>query len=209
VHGSEADKPSDTDLSKDALGAGLEAELLLGSEPFRLLVESVKDYGIFMLNPAGNVATWNEGARRIKGYAAEEILGRHFSTFYPPEDNARGKPAYELRVAAADGRFEDEGWRVRKDGSMFWANVVITALRNEDGGLLGFAKVTRDLTERRAAEERAIAQASALAAEEAARRVGSSQRTRITTRSTADAGNGAREPGRGSASRRRRAGADQ
>lgn len=170
MHGSEADKPSDTDLSGATRGAGLEAELRLSSEPFRVLVESVKDYGIFMLNPAGHVATWNEGARRIKGYAAGEIIGRHFSAFYPPEDNAWGKPAYELKVAAAEGRFEDEGWRVRKDGSMFWANVVITALRDERGALLGFAKVTRDLTERRAAEDRAIAHASALAAEEAARR---------------------------------------
>ena len=171
VLGSEADKPSETDLSGDTRRAGLEAALRLGSEPFRLLVDSVKDYGIFMLNPAGHVATWNDGARRIKGYAAEEILGRHFSAFYPPEDKARGKPAYELKVAATDGRFEDEGWRVRKDGSMFWANVVITALRDERGTLLGFAKVTRDLTERRAGEDRAIAHASALAAEEAARRV--------------------------------------
>jgi PAS domain S-box-containing protein len=122
-------------------------------ERFRLLVHSVKDYGIFLLDPRGNVATWNEGAERIKGYTAAEIVGRHFSTFYPPEDVAAGKPPWELETAAREGRLEDEGWRVRKDGTRFWANVVITALRNERGTLLGFTKVTRDLTARRRAEE--------------------------------------------------------
>ncbi|MFL5612408.1 MAG: PAS domain S-box protein [Gemmatimonadaceae bacterium] len=118
---------------------------------FRLLVESVKDYAIFMLDPAGNVATWNEGARSIKGYEAGEILGHHFSAFYPPEDTRRAAQA--LEAAARDGRFEDEGWRVRKDGSRFWANVVVTALFGADRQLIGFAKVTRDLTERAQAEE--------------------------------------------------------
>jgi PAS domain S-box-containing protein len=121
-------------------------------ERFRLLVESVRDYAIFMLDPQGRVLTWNAGAERIKGYRAEEIIGRHFSTFYPPE--AGDFPAHELKVAAAEGRFEDEGWRVRKDGSRFWANVVITALYGPGKELLGFAKVTRDLTERREHEER-------------------------------------------------------
>ncbi len=120
---------------------------------FRLLVESVKDYAIFILDPGGHVLTWNAGAERIKGYHADEIIGKHFSIFYPPEDIAAGKTERELEIAARVGRFEDEGWRVRKDGSLFWANVVITALRNSDGSLLGFAKVTRDLTERREAEE--------------------------------------------------------
>jgi PAS domain S-box-containing protein len=120
---------------------------------FRLLVESVRDYAIFMLEPDGRVATWNAGAERIKGYKAEEIIGQHFSTFYPPE-TAKDFPAHELRVAAAEGRFEDEGWRVRKDGSRFWANVVITALRDPQGKLLAYAKVTRDLTGRREHEER-------------------------------------------------------
>jgi PAS domain S-box-containing protein len=120
---------------------------------FRLLVESVKDYAIFILDPGGHVLTWNLGAERIKGYRANEIIGKHFSIFYPPEDVAAGKTDHELEVAARTGRFEDEGWRVRKDGSLLWANVVITALRNADGSLLGFAKVTRDLTERRQAEE--------------------------------------------------------
>src|SRR5437773_2090261 len=100
-------------------------------ERYRLLVEAVKDYAIFMLDPEGHVATWNPGAERIKGYAAGEIIGRHFSAFYPPEDVAAGKPAHELRVAAAEGRFEDDGWRLRKDGSRFWGNVVLTALRDE------------------------------------------------------------------------------
>ena len=116
------------------------------------LVAGVEDYAILMLDPDGNVATWNAGARRFKGYEAKEIIGRHFSAFYPPEDIAAGKPQRELEVAAADGRLEDEGWRVRKDGSRFWANVVITAVRDRDGTLLGYGKITRDLTERRARE---------------------------------------------------------
>lgn len=126
----------------------------LGSESsFRLLVQSVKDYAIIMLDPEGNVASWNEGAQKFKGYRAEEIVGKNFSIFYTPEDIARGKPAQELKIAADQGRFEDEGWRVRKDGSRFWANVTITALRNPDGSLRGFGKVTRDLTERKLVEE--------------------------------------------------------
>jgi PAS domain S-box-containing protein len=128
-----------------------EDSLHRSEERFRLLVESVKDYGIFMLDPDGRILTWNAGAELIKGYSASDIIGQHFSVFYPPE--ARDFPAYELRVAAAEGRFEDEGWRVRKDGSRFWANVVITALYGPDKKLLGFAKVTRDLTERREHEE--------------------------------------------------------
>ena len=123
------------------------------SDDYRLLVESIVDYGVFLLSPTGHVASWNRGAERIKGYAGHEIIGAHFSKFYPPEDVAAGKPAKELEVAAALGRLEDEGWRVRKDGSLFWANVVITALRDPTGGLRGFAKITRDLTQRRAADE--------------------------------------------------------
>jgi len=146
-----------------------EEELRQSEERFRLIVQTVKDYAIFMLDPQGNVATWNEGARRIKGYNADEIIGRHFSTFYPHADLERGKPAWELEVAAREGRFEDEGWRIRKDGTQFWANVIITALFNK-GRLVGFAKVTRDLTERKASEERAVRDASRLAAAEAASR---------------------------------------
>ncbi|MEP6653874.1 MAG: PAS domain-containing sensor histidine kinase [Myxococcales bacterium] len=131
---------------------------------FRLLVESVRDYAIFMLDPGGYVMTWNLGAERIKGYRADEIIGKHFSTFYPPEVAASGKCAYELEVAVNEGRFEEEGWRIRKDGSRMWANVTITALRDPEGAVLGFAKVTRDLTERRQAEENE----RALAAERAA-----------------------------------------
>jgi PAS domain S-box-containing protein len=129
-------------------------ELRRSEERFRLLVESVRDYAIFVLEPDGTVATWNPGASRFKGYAAKEIVGKHFSLFYTPEDLAVDKPAVELREAELVGRVEDEGWRVRKDGTRFWANVVITALRDEGGTLIGFAKVTRDLTERREAEER-------------------------------------------------------
>ncbi len=152
-----------------------EEKLRQGEERFRLLVEGVKDYAIFMLDPEGRVATWNAGAERLKGYTAEEIIGQHFSKFYPPEALERGWPAEELRRAAADGRIEDEGWRVRKDGSRFWANVVITALRDETGVLRGFGKVTRDLTERRRAEENArrllSEEAARKAAEEAAREI--------------------------------------
>jgi PAS domain S-box-containing protein len=116
---------------------------------FRLLVESVRDYAIFILDPKGHVATWNPGAERIKGYTAPEILGKHFSVFYPPDVATSGKCEAELDIAAREGRFEEEGWRVRKDGSRLWANVTITALREPgSGALIGFAKVTRDLTER-------------------------------------------------------------
>ena len=123
------------------------------AERFRLLVEGVIDYAIFMLDPGGRVLTWNAGAQRMKGYHAEEIIGQHFSRFYPPEAVQRGWPNYELQEAAEHGSFEDEGWRIRKDGSRFWGNVVITALYDESRRLQGFAKVTRDLTERRAQEE--------------------------------------------------------
>ena len=119
----------------------------------QLLVESTRDYAIFLLDAGGHVVTWNQGAQRIKGYTFNEIRGRHFSAFYPREDIEKGKPDYELRVAAEEGRFEDEGWRLRKDGSRFWANVVITALKDENGTLLGFGKVTRDLTQHKWAME--------------------------------------------------------
>jgi PAS domain S-box-containing protein len=128
-----------------------------GSPPpeqmFRLLVEAVQDYAIFLLRPDGHVLTWNPGAQRAKGYRADEIIGQHFSVFYTPEERAAGRPALLLRKAAEDGRVEDEGWRVRKDGTRFWADVVVTALRGPGGELSGFAKITRDLTERREADE--------------------------------------------------------
>jgi PAS domain S-box-containing protein len=116
--------------------------------PHELLVEGVRDYAIFSLDPHGHVTSWNQGARLIKGYEAHEIIGSHFSKFYPPDAIARKWPEYELRTATTEGRFEDEGWRIRKDGSRFWANVVITALRDSHGTLLGFSKITRDLSER-------------------------------------------------------------
>ena len=147
-------------------------------ERFRLLVEGVKDYAIFMLDPTGHITTWNEGARRIKGYTAEEIIGKHFSIFYPPEAIASGHPQHELEIATAKGVYEEEGWRIRKDGSRIWANVVITALRRPGGSLAGFAKVTRDLTERRAAEEQALDAARKAAAEEVARRLAEVNRDR-------------------------------
>jgi PAS domain S-box-containing protein len=134
--------------------AGLNREALQQSENrFRLLVESVRDYAIFMLDPMGHVLTWNAGAERFKGYRADEIIGKHFSVFYPDDARQKRWPEHELEVAKETGVFEDEGWRVRKDGTLFWANVVITTLRDADGQLLGFAKVTRDLTQRRAHEE--------------------------------------------------------
>jgi len=129
-----------------------EEELRRSEERFRLLVESVQDYAIFMLNPAGLVASWNVGAENIKGYRSDEIIGRHFSCFLSPEDVERREPERELEVAIQEGRFRDEGWRVRKDGSRFWATVVITALRDHQGKLIGFSKITRDLTERKRAE---------------------------------------------------------
>ncbi|MBY0514019.1 MAG: PAS domain S-box protein, partial [Gemmataceae bacterium] len=137
-----------------------------GEAHFSQWVAGVRDYAVFLLDADGRVRTWNAGAERIKGYAAADIVGRHFSTFYPAAAVSSGWPAHELAVAAATGRFEDEGWRVRKDGTTFWANVVITALRDDAGTLRGYAKVTRDLTERRQAEENA----RRLLAEEAARK---------------------------------------
>ena len=132
----------------------VDSHLRQSDEIFRLLVESVKDYAIFLLEPNGNVATWNQGAERIKGYKAHEIIGRHFSQFYPKEARESRWPDRELEIASQQGRFVDEGLRIRKDGSSFWAYVVITALRDDRGELRGFSKVTRDLTERRALEER-------------------------------------------------------
>ena len=128
-------------------------QLRRSEETFRLLVTSVKDYAIFLLDPNGVIQTWNEGAERIKGYRPDEIIGRHFSVFYPEADVLSGKPALELEIAERTGRFEEEGWRLKKDGTRFWANVVITAVRDEKGVLRGFGKVTRDLTQRRAADE--------------------------------------------------------
>jgi len=122
-------------------------------ELIRLLVEGVQDHAIFLLDPRGYVASWNVGAERIKGYRADEIIGQHFSLFYTPEDLEQGKPQSELQVAAAEGRYEEEGWRRRKNGSRFWANVVITALRDKAGGLSGFAKITRDISERKRTDD--------------------------------------------------------
>ena len=156
--------PNDSGLprggdSQEAAGLGNVAEL------HRLLIESVTNYAIFVLDPKGTILSWNPGAERLKGYTTDEIIGRNFSVFYPKEDVQAGKPQRELATAERTGRVEDEGWRLRKNGSRFWANVVITALRGEDGTLLGFAKITRDLTARRNAEE----QARQLAAEAAGR----------------------------------------
>jgi PAS domain S-box-containing protein len=128
-------------------------DLRHSEEIFRLLVEGVKDYAIFMLSPDGRIVSWNEGAERIQGYEVSEVLGEHFSVFYTEEDVDRGLPGEELRVAAIEGRFEEEGRRVRKDGTLFQAEVVITALRDEVGNLRGFSQVTRDITARKEAEE--------------------------------------------------------
>ncbi|NUZ05113.1 PAS domain S-box protein [Schlegelella sp. ID0723] len=137
-------------ITRDISERRRQDELLrLSEERFRLLVEGVKDYAIFMLDPAGYIVSWNTGAQQTKGYEASEIIGQHFSVFYPPEVAARGWPQEELEIAVREGRMEDEGWRVRKDGSRFWASVVITKLVDANGRHRGFGKVTRDLTERR------------------------------------------------------------
>jgi PAS domain S-box-containing protein len=145
--------PSDTASLPDPEPPDAAAGPRFVEERFRALVSSVKDYAIFMLDPSGNVETWNAGAERAKGYRADEIIGQHMSRFYTPEDLSRGLPATLLAQAVREGRVESEGWRVRKDGTRFWADVVITALLDDRGRLMGFAKVTRDLTERLRAQE--------------------------------------------------------
>jgi hypothetical protein len=127
-------------------------ELRASEERFRLMIEGVADYAIFMLDPGGRITTWNTGAERMKGYRADEAIGQHFRLFYPAEAQELRHPEHELDVAVREGRYEEEGWRIRKDGTRFWANVVITALFDHDGRLVGFGKVTRDVTERRRAE---------------------------------------------------------
>src|SRR5471032_2492658 len=119
---------------------------------FRLLIDAVADYAIYMIDPDGIITSWNSGAKRFKGYEEAEIIGEHFSRFYTEEDRLAGEPQRALETTIRDGRFEKEGWRVRKDGSRFWANVVIDAIRDDAGQLIGFAKITRDITERRDAQ---------------------------------------------------------
>jgi PAS domain S-box-containing protein len=143
--------PSDRPLS--ALPQSRHEASLSADGRYRLLVEGISDYAIYMLSPDGTITSWNRGAERFKGYSADEIIGRHFSEFYTAEDRQAGKPARALATASREGKFEAEGWRVRKDGSRFWAYVVIDPIRTPGGELIGYAKITRDLTERRAAEE--------------------------------------------------------
>ncbi|RYZ02331.1 MAG: PAS domain S-box protein [Myxococcales bacterium] len=133
------------------------AEVRRSEERFRLLIEDVAGYSIFMLDPQGHVSTWNAGAQKLKGYRAEQILGHHFGLFFTEEDRVAGRPAAELEIARAQGRFAEEGWRVRDDGTRFWASVVVTALKDATGQLVGFSKITRDLTERKLAEDTAAA----------------------------------------------------
>jgi PAS domain S-box-containing protein len=141
-------------MKREMTRPGIKAQKLEQSEEqFRLLVENVHDYAIYMLNADGIVASWNSGAQRINGYRPEEIVGKHFSCFYQPEDIKAGKPNRSLQLAAAEGRYEEENLRVRKDGSLFWANVLITALYNSNGELYGFAKVVRDISERKETEQ--------------------------------------------------------
>lgn len=158
-----------------------EEELRQSEERFRLLVSAVKDYAIFMLDPNGRIATWNTGAELIKGYKAEEVIGKSFEMFFPPEDVAAGRPRRELEIAAETGSFEQETWRLRKDGTRFWANVVLTAVRKANGKLIGFAKVTRDLTERIQAQEKAVEDARRLAAEEGARTAAEARARELAT----------------------------
>lgn len=169
-----------------------EEKLRISEERSRLLIEGVRDYAIFMIDPRGYVTTWNTGAERLKGYTASEIVGEHFSKFYPPDLVQAKWPEHELQQAAEHGRFEDEGWRVRKDGTRFWANAVITALKDDQGVVRGFAKVTRDLSERRLAEENARKllqeEASRKAAEAAAREIEQQkEQLRVTLTSIGDA----------------------
>lgn len=147
---------SDKNIEQSRVAGGAAQRNPSSEQPdlFRLLIQSIREYAIFVLDPSGNVLTWNPGAQAMKGYAREEIVGKHFSQFYPAEAVHGGWPERELALAEKEGRFADEGWRVRKDGSTFWASVIITALRAPDGTLTGFAKVTQDMTERRRAEER-------------------------------------------------------
>src|SRR5438477_366333 len=150
------DGPPDLSDSQSPLATG-------NDHLFRLLVEGVVDYAIFLLDPQGNITNWNVGGERIKGYRESEIVGRHFSTFYTEEDLAQGEPARALATAAKEGRYEREGWRVRKDGTRFWASVVIDQIRDPEGRLVGFAKVTRDMSEKKRAEEALEATRAALA----------------------------------------------
>lgn len=147
---------SHDDKSTQELTLRKSADLKLANseEVFRLLVEAVEDYAIFFLDPNGIISTWNLGARRLKGYTADEVIGTHFSRFYAASDKERNHPAFELAQAIEKGKYEEEGWRIRKDGTRFWANVVITVMRDESGRHIGFSKVTRDLTERKLAEEK-------------------------------------------------------
>ncbi|MBV8735886.1 MAG: PAS domain S-box protein [Alphaproteobacteria bacterium] len=125
----------------------------ISDKRFELLVHAVTDYAIYMLNPDGSIASWNAGAERLKGYTEAEVLGCHFSQFFTPEDRAINKPWNAFKIAAETGRWEDEGWRVRKDGTRFWALAVLDAIRDRDGRLIGFAKITRDMTNRRDAQQ--------------------------------------------------------
>src|SRR4030088_495198 len=129
------------------------ARLVNSEERSRLLVESIHDYAILMLDPDGLVTTWNKGAESINGYRSDEIIGRHYSQLYPQEDVLQGRPQHELAVAAAEGRFEEEGWRIRKNGTSFWADVVITPIYDSGGELSGFSEVVRDVTERKDAQK--------------------------------------------------------
>ncbi|HEX7233144.1 MAG TPA: PAS domain-containing protein, partial [Candidatus Binatia bacterium] len=133
--------------------AGEKGAAMGGDQLFRLMVGAVRDYAIFLLDPEGRVASWNEGAERIKGYRQEEILGEHHSRFYLAEEIARGTPQEGIAIAIANGRVEGQGWRLRKDGTRFWADTVMTSVRNKTGELIGFCKVVRDLTERKRAED--------------------------------------------------------
>jgi PAS domain S-box-containing protein len=152
--GSSARESNAAPVANNALVNGIPENILQSERVFRMLVEGVRDYAIFLLDLHGNVASWNPGAERIKGYTPAEIIGKHFSVFYTQAEKDAGKPEYELKVASEVGRFEDEGWRLRKDGSRFWASVVISRVTDENGKQIGFGKITRDLTERLMADQR-------------------------------------------------------
>ena len=133
--------------------AGVPKDSLISENPFKLLIQSIVDYAIYMLDPDGNVTSWNAGAERIKGFKADEIVGKHFSTFYTQEDRGAGMPQKVLETARREGKYAGEGWRVRKDGSRFWASIVVDRINDPSGELIGFAKITRDMTDQREAQQ--------------------------------------------------------
>jgi PAS domain S-box-containing protein len=176
LRGGGAEVPAEAMAPASSVAIIANPEKETDSQLFQYLIQEARDYGIFMLDPEGNVASWNDGAARIKGYSAREIIGQHFSRFYTPEAISAGRPAAELQSARKEGKFEEEGWRIRRDGSRFLANVIIRPLCDEAGNLVGFSKIVRDITERRNFTERLIE------SEDRLRRLAAAMEDRVTER---------------------------